>query len=314
MSVASLYVLHGLTLPTGEHLVQLTEHQNNPTVEQMTAMGAGHPHPQFVSTVSVKPEISFTTTQLKTLLDKTKAAAAGATAKLTGGTGTDLYYKRVDPLGLRVANATAQHRRYRGTLGILAINTLTAEHRGTAEAQCQLVLAFDGNNPPIVPTGSVALAGTSAAAEQYTLGPAFIDGAPIPSLQRMSWSAQPQWFREGSNSEVYDSFVAAQTLDALFTFQSLEAAVWDAIGLTGSGLGEDGLEVYLRRKDPDGFYFGDDEAEHIKISATHGHVVLGPSSGGGINRLAHELRVQAIEPPAGGSAITIDTASTIPDD
>lgn len=311
MPVATEFVLHNLHLPTGEDITQLEEHTNNPTAEQMTAMSAGSPHSQFVAVESVKPQIDLTISQIKTLLDKMKTNSGCATAALSGGN-IDLYYRKVDNLGLRIAAATTAHRRFRATSGMLVMQSLDVEHRGQAKAQCQLVFQYDGTNPPIVATGNVALVGTPLAAEQYTLGPVFLNGTQLPSLQKAQWKPSVALFRDSSESEIYDTYIAAQTVDSLFTFGTLEVGVWDTLGINGLALSGAGLEMYLRKKAANGTHVANATAQHIKISGALGQAILGPSSGGGSNRIAHEVRVQVIQPADGSSPIVIDTASAIP--
>ncbi|MBL9125836.1 MAG: hypothetical protein JNG90_19500 [Planctomycetaceae bacterium] len=309
MGVATEYVLHNIRLPTGEDLTQLTEHSNNPSVEQMTAMSAGNPHPQFAAVQAVKPEVSFSTTQLKTLLDKTGGTSGCATAALSSGN-TDLYYRRVENLGLRTAVATTAHRRFRGTSAMLVINQLQAEHRGIATADAMIVFQFDGTNPPLVPAGTLALVGTPLAAQQFTLGPVFLNGTQLPSVQRTQWQPNPQLFRDSAESEVYDSYIAADSVDSLFTFATLEVGVWDTLGINGLALSGAGLEVYLRKKNANGIHVPNATAEHIKLTGALGQAVLGPSTGG--RKVAHELRVQVVQPADGSSPLVVSTASTIP--
>lgn len=313
MSVATEYVLHNLHLPTGEDITQLEEHQNNPNVEELTAASAGNPHDHFAATTAVKPDFTCSTSQVKTLLDKFGATSGAATAALTGGN-IDLYYKKVDNLGLRVAAATAQHRRFRGTAAMLVLNTLSTDHRGIASIDFRVVFQFDGVNPPLVPAGNLALVGTPQAAQQYTLGPLLVNGVQVPAIVSGRWNAAVNLFADGSESEVYDSYLAAQTVNSLFSFGTLEVGVWDTLGLSGAKVlsGSGGAVWYLRKRDANGMYVANATPEHISISIPHGKAVVLNSSGGGANRLAHQLQIRAVQPSDNSSPVLINTAVAIP--
>ena len=305
MSVDGVYLLHGVRLPSGSFLSQLTDATPQANLSDIIGRASGYPDPLFVGTTGSSVDLPFTTPQLKTVLD---ACGAPFAASLTGGN-TDLYFKAAADLGVREADATTIHQRFRMTRGIIYWSGITAEHRQVATLSGMIVPTFDGSNLPLVPAGSVALAGTPTAAEFYTLGPIAINTVPITGLKRVRVTLGQELIREGASGELYDTFCAVGERSFLVELESLKVGLWNSYGLTGAAV--TGLTVYLRRLTPDGDLYADGASQHIALAATAGKVLPNNTTGGGNTSSNTTLRILLRAPNASTAALTVATTSTI---
>jgi hypothetical protein len=307
MSVDGVHLLHGVNFPSGAFLAQLTDATPQANLTDVIGFAAGQPDPQFVGTRMSKFDQPFTSTQLKTVLDLCGAQFA---ADLSAGN-TDFYYKKAKNLGVRESPAGTLHLRLRMASGVAYWTDLSASHGQDATITGRILPLYNGSNPPMVPAGGVALAGTPIAAEWYTLGPVYINSTPIAGLQSVGLSLNLQAFELGSDGDIYSTFCGVARRQPVLNLTSLKADLWSSYGLLGAALTS--WAVYFRRHDPDGGIYANNQNQHIAITGTTGKIVPNSTSGGSGDAPSQtSLRAllrsaNAVDPP-----FTIATATTIP--
>ncbi len=307
MSVDGVHLLHGVNFPSGAFLAQLTDATPQANLTDVIGFAAGQADPQFVGTRESKFDQPFTTPQLKTILDLCGAQFA---ADLSSGN-TDLYYKKAKNLGVRESAASTVHLRMRMASGVAYWTELSASQGQDATISGRILPLFNGSNPPMVPAGSVALVGTPTAAEWYTLGPVYINGTQIGGLQSMSLPLNLQAFELGASGDVYSTFCGVARRQPMLNLTSLKTDLWATYGLLGTALSS--WAVYLRRHDPDGGIYANNQNQHIAITGTTGKIVPSSTSGGGGETPAQTThRVLLRSPNATDPPLAIATATTIP--
>lgn len=305
MSVDGVYLLHGVQFPAGQFLSQLTDATPQANLSDLVGRASGHPDPLFIGTTASKVDQPFSTPQIKTVLDLCGATFA---ADLSAGN-TDLYYKKAADLGVREADASLLHQRFRMARGMVYWTELRASHGEDAALSGTIVPTYDGVNLPLVPAGSVALAGTPAAAEFYTLGPCKINAASLSGLKSVRVALDQQLIREAAGGELFDTFCGIGDRLFLVELESLEVGLWNTYGLTGAAVTS--LTVYLRRRDPDGGLYTDASLQHVKLTGTAGKVLPDSTSGAANDPSRTRLRVLLRAPSAAAAALTINTAIAI---
>jgi len=302
MAIATQYVLHGIQ-NSSSFISQITSAAPAPGIQTMVAMAAGFPEPLFVGNMRQAPEVSFESGQIKTILDLTGISIADLS-----GANTDLLYKKVDNLGSRVADATAEHIRLRMANAVLGCGSIRAGHDSPASAGCLLVNPYDGSNEPIVPAGSIALSGTPTSAEHFVCGPVYINGSQLVGVQSVSIDFGRQWMRTGGDGELYNTFAAEMSISPTITIDTTTLPAWTTLGLNGTAITS--LSVYLRRIATTG-RVANGTASHIKFSATAGLAFVQQTSDGLSGPAATSVRCELIAPTASGNAISLNTATAI---
>jgi len=309
MSVGTMHVVHGINLPTGEFISQLDDATPAVNTDALVAYAAGHPQPLFRAARRQRPALDFTTPQIKTVFD---ALIAGTTAPycrdLSGGN-VDFYLKKATDLGVRTAAASSAHIRLRLAQSFLYWTGLRASQDGEAQLTARILPSWDGVNNPIVAAGGLALAGTSTAAEVFTLGPIKINGSFVGGLDDMSLDPGAQVWEKAADGDGWATFIALMQADPVLTFNTVAAEVWTTYALAGTPI--TALSVYLRRRKPNEGNYADADLQHIKITATAGQLHIDQSRGGINNESSHGLRIGLTAPSDAGSAFTIATAQAI---
>ena len=276
MPVTSMFYLHGLKLAGGTNLTQITDSSSGLSNEILRGMSAGYQHPMFRGILAQTPNFEFTTQQLATLL------AAVTMNGLAVSGNSDLLMRAGVNNDSRDAIGTTSHQRLRTTGGMLYWSSVSARVRQVAEASCRFIPTYDGTNPIIAPTGSVAIDVSPAAGEQFTLGPVSINGTFVPGLQSWSLGINPQIHREWASGETWPSWCGVQETDPVLTLNVLRNESWTERGVLGQAISS--LTFFLKRVTPDGPVYGDGQSQHLKFTAQNGLTVIEATRAGGNNR------------------------------
>lgn len=303
MTTASVYYLHGIQLASA-FMSQLTDATPASNLSDLLEFPAGQTGPMFAGSHGAVPDVQFTTKQIGDLLDEMTAEAIAA--DLTAGS-VDLYYKKGNPHGLREADAGLLHERYRLTTNaLLYLQSIRASQGSDAEATARLLPVWDGTNNPIIPTGSLALAGTSSASHTYTLGRIDLNGTNISGVQEMDLQLNVEPEEVADSGEPYISYGGINRYAPTITLRTRDTTVMRTYGFTGTAVSS--FEVYLRKRSAASINVADGTAEHIKISGTAGLIKARQVSG---NDGMAEVFVQVLKPSAAGAPLTISTGSAI---
>jgi len=299
MPLANVDILHGI-LNGSTFISQFTSQEVSPSIQTIIAHAAGQPFPQFASVARVIPTKRFTTPQIKTILDLT---GADGIADLSGSN-TDLYFKATADQSNRGASASTLHHRLRATKAFLVLERITASHDGgEAQAQCTIYCSYDGTNAPLAYTGSVALSGTPASDEHFTLGPQYLNSSELDGPQNLDINFGQNIFQGGGSGDLYNTFHAQLQMTPQVTVDVIPSGIWSA----GLAFDISSCSLYLRKKSRTG-NVANATAEHIKFSVPDGLACIGRTGGDGMSINSTTLMLNPIS--ASDTALPIILTST----
>ncbi|MHC4108845.1 MAG: hypothetical protein ACYSTY_12235 [Planctomycetota bacterium] len=311
MATAAVYYPHVIRVQTGgaaySDITQLTDVIPANNYQDLVEFASGQTAPQFVGSEGTTPDINFTSRQLKTVLDLIDTESVAMKPKAYP---VDVHYKKGDEGGTRVADATAQHLRARmaASTAMLYLMSISANQGASAELRARLLAIWDGTNNPVVWTGSLALAATSAATHTYTLGRVDLNGTDLAAVQSvdLQWNVTPEEVADSGEAFITYGGVAQFSPTLVITTRDTNAMV--TYGATAGGVTLTALECYFRKRDDNLINVADGTAEHIKITATSGLIKGRQASG--LNG-STEIFVQLTKPNATTAPLIINTASAI---
>lgn len=303
MSSTGISYPHAITLPSGGPITQITECSPAFNLEDLELTSAGQTSPQFTGAHQAKHDLNFSCREIATVLG---ACDVEAIMKDFSSDNVDLYYKRGSSSGLRVADATASHLRGRmEDNAVLVWESIRVRQGETAEIRARLFPIWDGTNVPLVFTGSVALSGTSAAAEAFTLGPAKINGTFLPSLIEMEWNNNIQYEEVFSNGDAYMTYAGVRHYSPVITLRTRDAT---AIATYGQQTAISSFSQFLRRKSASGFNVSDATETNIGFTASSGTIRARGVSG--MDAMT-EITVHLTKPNATSAPFAVDTTAAI---
>lgn len=303
MSVAEIFYLHAIKFGDSGALTQLTDMTPAANLEEITEFSAGHPEPLFTGHGLAAPAKSFTTSQIATLL-----TLVGSDFVLnTSGSNTDLEYRRGANHGFRASGSV--HRSFRATQGMLVLDRIQASQGQQATASARYLPTFDGTNDPLQPLGTVGLAATAQAAEQFTLGPVAINGSPLAGVRDVTVEFNPQTNPEAADGDEYNTYCDVETIMPVITIRGRALSAWGTVAL--DGLAVTSFAFWLRRRQPSKINYADGSSQHILIAGTTGTAGMVQTTGGGRNKTETELRVRLHSSDSSTASITAATAQAI---
>ena len=237
MAVSTVSVLHGINWNGSTFISQITNSRTSPGIQEIVTHAAGAPQPMFAGNMKQQPVISFDSTQIKSLLDLTGSGLAASSGN------SDLYYRLTTNRGDRVAAATTSHTRLRVAQACMLIERISARDGSEATASGMVYPVFDGTNEPIVPAGSMALAGTPTSAEHFTVGPININGSAIAGVQDVTINLGINLTVLTGDGEMYPTFVGVGSYSPVITAR-VPTLSWTTLGL--NGISDDAV-VFLRK-------------------------------------------------------------------
>lgn len=304
MATSNVFYLHALQL-NSTVITQLTDLTGGFNFDDLAEFSAGQTAPQYSGSIFSTPDISFSTSQLASLLGDIDTA--GVSVSIAAGN-ADLYYKKGTAYGTRVADITTQHVRGRmATNAMVYWNSVRASQGGIAELQARVLPAWDGSNAPLAYTSGVALAGTSQAAEQFTLGPIDLNGTTYKPIDvEFSTNVTPE--EVADSGEPYPTYVGISQTSPSFTFRTRDTSIIASIGATGAALTS--FEVYFRRLNQSGIAVADATTSHAKLHKASAAGTIKARSTAGESGIV-EVFVQLIQPSAGTDPFDISTGVAI---
>lgn len=303
MSISTVDVLHGV-VNSSTFLSQISNSRVSPQMQMLLAQSAGLPYSVFVGNQATNPDVTFDCTQVKTILDLTGALTS--IVDLSGGN-TDLHFKSVTDLGRRLADATTGHKRFRMAQAFLSLQSITAGHNREASASVRIGTTYDGSNNPLVPAGSLALAGTPSSAEHFVAGPVVVNTVQLPGVEDITIDFGRQLIEAGGDGELYNTFAACAFYAPVITIRGYTTA-WATYGLNGTAL--TALTVYLRKVASTG-RVADGTSQHIAFTSSAGLISVDETSSGNNEPAMTTVRIQCISASASAESIAVNTATTI---
>lgn len=286
MVAPDLYYPHAIVFPdeTEITLFDALDAENN--YADLTEYSASEVMPGFTGSHSAVPQLRFRTPQLKTLLDHIDVE--GVCGDESGGN-TDIYYRRGTNKGTRVASATSSHLRARmASNAWLAFESLSVRDGELAEATARLQPVWDETNAPIQWAASQALAGTSAVAAIFGLGPVKLQGSFIEGVMSAELNMNLEYEEIRADGKGFPVYLAVRRARPVLTLEVTNRAVMATYGATGTALSA--VLFYLRKKAASGINVANGTEEHIQFSCQDG-TIKADSASARISIHLHDLTI-----------------------
>lgn len=223
--------------------------------------------PCYTGKMSADPQIAFSTSSIREVLEECTTAHAIARAYVAGSDTADLFYRQHAFGGTRVAAATGSHIRARLTGSLMLYwNTITASQSQPAKINAVLKTAYDNTNTPMVIAGSQTIDNADRICQrQYTLGPVNLGSNQLLDVTEMTWDNRIQLMSRRTGGLATPAWCSIAKFAPVVTLKvdNLNNCL-DAIG----GATTTTLAVYLRQLKETGFYYSNASSEHIKLTLT----------------------------------------------
>jgi len=243
-------------------------------VEQAAAIGRN----TFGSLVSGAPVASFTTSELKLLLDE-----CGVTGMLVdsgaSGDGVDIYWQQ-RKLGGTYKGGATDHHTVVGD-GILVPRSISLSHMGRGTVTCELIaVSSNGILNPVTFSETATLPASQypAVTQVHSLGKVDLNGTPILGVTDCTIDFGIQTIVEVADSNAYPTFVSIQSIAPSITVSGKHIDFTTTLTEAGLYMAS-GMKIFAVKRSEGGTVVADGTAEHI--SFTMGKCRAEPVSIGG---------------------------------
>lgn len=273
----------------------------NPNANKIRIVPAGAVDTAAVLTTSAQPTVQMQTRDLATVL----ADVSLATGLTCTATSTMWMQKRLDQ---GIFEGTLKHVKISAAKGFLTVDTIAASG---GDDQATLDLTFnalwDGTTNPLVDTYDQTLVGnTPAFSTVYFGGPVYVNSVIVDGIIGTSISPGIAFSPKVENFEQFPKngviVQRAPTITLTLANMGYVSTIGSIFGAAAAGT----VAVYYRKGTNHGTRVADATAEHVKVSATTGHI--------GVDSIAFSgnddgtLNVTIIPT----SALSVSTTSAIP--
>lgn len=300
--MANRYKLHAVTLNDGSSkLVQGIKSQTySPNVEALIEGHSGRYEPLFGAVMNVKPMISFTTTDIATIVGITGMFYKKLNSAL-------LYFQKVDCMGTRAAGSTHIELELGVTLAV--VRRISVSNGAIIEAEIELYPgSTDGLTSPVTVTNNKALTGAVTAVDYFTCGPAELDEYVVPVLD-WSYDSGVNVVHDTHSGLVYPDCIFVDTVTPEVTLNS--PSIGSLIPFPECGSGLETCVLYGRRmskecgrsSDNDNFALTLNDALVYTESANAAHEGTGSSS----------LKLNGLVDSIGDPSVSVAFDAEVPD-
>lgn len=303
MALSASYHPHGIVLPGGAFIGNVTELAPEWNLQDVVESAGGLAGPFFAGSINARPMVTFSTKTVKTVLDACNIESIALDAS---GGNLDLYWRKGAARGTRVAAASTVHLRGRCASNALFYwDSITASAEQIAEIRGMICPTWDGSNAPIAFVNNVALAGTPAADAYHTIGPIVLNSTTLGGVTRLDIRNNVQLDQVPSDGEPYMGFVGIDNFAPTLEFETRDPTLISSIGAT---VAITGLTVYLRILSANAIIAANNAGTHISLSATAGVAkVRGVRGRPGVANVF----CQIVKPNEATDPWTIDTTASI---
>jgi hypothetical protein len=291
---------HSIIFPCGSVISQLNDCTPAFGFSDISEIATSDVGPTFTGTAQSTPDLNFSSTAIKTLLDL--CTSFNICGDFSGGN-VDVEYRAAANLGTREADASLAHLRVRFEANAYGSwGSLRAEAGGNAEIRGRIVPVYDGVNDPLVPTAGVALSATAAVTQLYTLGPVVINGTPLDLVSGFEWNNNLQYDEHLGNAGFF-TWSSVRSMSPMVTVRSRKSSYLASFGTRGTALSS--AKVYLRRRLKAGMNYAENQSQHILLSPLAG-VIKARSLGN-----SGEVELSIHMEKSGAAFFNVSTATTI---
>ncbi|AQT69966.1 hypothetical protein STSP2_03166 [Anaerohalosphaera lusitana] len=245
----------------------------------------------FSAVAGADPQLTFTTTAIKTAL----ATLGDIDGKAIAASNFVMWFQAVTNGGTR--EGATSHIKGTAVQGLIIPQTLTLPHRGKATLQYLCIfVSSDGSTAPIAFTGSQSLdTGEGAADELYTLGACEINGTAVEAVQQAVIDFGITPWTEGGSGDKYRSFAAIGTRQPTITLETSQIGniTSDNWGILGAAQDEtEGSESVINAAALTNG--GTLAGTNVSFTVNRGRIQLEPISGSSGQRLGTSIKITPI--------------------
>lgn len=264
---------------------------------------AGLPTPRYEGVSGSNPTISFTTQQIKSVLDT--CTVSGLCKDLSGDT-VDMYYRAGKPMEIREDTSSSVHVQAQLALSSMIFwESISVRQGSVAELGARIVTAKRGAAEPLVWVGSTTLPTATIDDTLYGMGPVYLNSSQLTGVTGFTINNNVELEPIRSDGERALGYQGIRNYSPQITLSTNDMnEIADA---TYGGDAFVDLVVYLRKMSSTNVYVDSATAEHIKITYHQGLKTV-PSVSGSPAELSIEFRATET---SSNPTHTIDTASTI---
>ena len=268
MSVSALWKIFAVQIDAAADIffTGITNQSVNPGVQKVLQSGDGRVDNIFVAAGKVQPLATFTSTQIKTVID-----TCGIIGKKIDATNIlKIYFQQYDLGGTRKTGSTLMMMTVNS--GLLVPTTITLEDGQPGEAALELHAVWDGTNKPFVISTGVAAPAAPIPTEFFTTGPIQLNGVATEGVQTITLDFGNSVIKKGGDGEVYDTFVAIDKRAPKITYTLTDVTLANTQTIDGVGQSASDSIVYFTKMAAGGTRVADVTAEHIKITIDDGYL------------------------------------------
>jgi hypothetical protein len=264
MSLTRINQLYAVKLgSTLFHMLQDGTLSSN--VQDLIETPVGSIMPLFNSALQVRPDIAFSTHQIKSAI--TLLGVAGGDA----GIAKLLSRKIVNKTG-PAAVASTVHDTWTASASMGVINTITASNRQRAVAQMRVVMLKSGATAALVYAGTVAIDAYTAAVENFVLGPILVNGTIIEGTNDFSLAFNPRIAEPDDDYETEPVFSAVEATQPIVSFSTTDPGIW-ALNNTAFTTAGGALKINLICQKLNAIREADAALKHVLFTGGSGRIV-----------------------------------------
>jgi hypothetical protein len=257
----------------------------------MSEETAGSPYAQNATVMSQKPRLTFTSRDLKKVIDTFGFIGLpifGAT-----NPGVELWTAFIENGMIKTGSF---HKKIRIPTGRAVIRRISCNHQEDAAVECEMMAIWDGLNAPFIPsTANQALPGVPSDPGRYTLHSLNVGGVAITNLQNIDIDFGMSLMAMGGDSNIWDTQMLIEKLLPIITFRTGDATRFVTTGGVPLGglVGTHANTTIKLRKRASGAtaFVPDATAEHIVITTAGQLIVEKPFAGTQFKRGESSYRI-----------------------
>lgn len=289
------YVLYAVQVSTtaqagtAVYIDQITNYNISTGLREIVEAADGSVDATFAAVMGADPVLTFTTSDLKALLDLATGDGLHITSDEVDDPGVTLWLQALDEGGTRKSGAN--HIKVVIGNGILVPRIISATHDGgPATATFDVLpISSDGSTTPVAVTGSVALEGTPTVSALWTLGTCKVRNSDLPAVDlTIDYGIDAR--REGADGLPYATYSYIMSRRPTITFTSPNVGAFATYGIAGLAVSATTV-VYFRKMSEGGTRVAVATEEHISCTVAQGDISIRTISGAHGQRLGAAMQI-----------------------
>jgi hypothetical protein len=236
----------------------------NTGFKDIQKMAAGQVSPSFVACLTNEPLISFSCTDLDTLVNAGLTIATPLyVASGQTFTSVDVYATAVAQGGTIGGSST--HFKISMTECMIVMKSCGGTVDKAAEAKLDFHALYDGTNAPITYTTLVSLPATPVISSLFTMGPARVNGSTLTAIVGAEIDAGVTITKVISDGDIYPSLAYVDEIKPKIVLTCKDASQLNTFGLNGTAQGATASMVYFEKIAKGATRVANGTAAHIKV-------------------------------------------------